>query len=316
MLNFKHNSPDDLEPEVEVKEELPFMKEEGDEIYFNLGDDKEAPETVPDKGETVEDKAPAAKAETEYEIPDTYKDKALPDVIKMHQELQSKIGKQGEELGKLRKQLEKADLSPEELREALRADEVKTLYDQEYDKLLDMDPDDVSPEELRAQKRLVKELDDEYRTKYSKEAIREVVQSSENKAFKAEQKSKLQETYDLSDDEVANVEQVSENNYLENGRLTERSYQHAMLDLYGAERMSKTAAMTAEAKVRSEIATAVAKQGIAVDPGGPSKTGNYESLTDLINNPARLEAKIDTLIEQGRTAELDALQAKIKLRMR
>jgi hypothetical protein len=62
------------------------------------------------------------------------------------------------------------------------------LYDKRSDKLADMDVDEVSKEELRTQRRLVEELRDEYTTKQSKEAIREIVQSGENKAFKASQK--------------------------------------------------------------------------------------------------------------------------------
>ena len=318
MLNFRHFSPDKEEPivgdNVEVKE-IPDMIEDGDETLINLGGEAEAPESDPVKGQSVEEKA-EPETKTEYEIPDTYKGKELPDIIKMHQELQHKLGEQGNEMGQLKKQLEKANLSPEELRESLKSQEVKLLYDKESDKLADMDVDEVSREELRAQRRLVEELRDEYTTKQSKEAIREIVQSGENKVFKASQKEVLKKDYELSADEIANLESVAENNFLENGKLTERSYHHALVSLYGLPRVMKSAEMKAEAKARADISKAVEKQGVTVDTAGATKGGNYTSLTDLINNPAKLEAHIEALYAAGKSEQVDAIQNKIKARMR
>jgi len=46
--------------------------------------------------------------EPTYEPPEKYKDKSLEEVIKMHEEAQRKIGGMGEELGRERKEREKA----------------------------------------------------------------------------------------------------------------------------------------------------------------------------------------------------------------
>ena len=308
----------ELEPIVGEKietKEIPDMIDEGDETLINLGGEEKAPEADPEKGQSVEEKA-EPEAKTEYEIPDTYKGKQLPDIIKMHQELQSKLGEQGNELGQLKKQLEKANLSPQELREALKSQEVKSLYDQESDKLADMDVDEVSKEELRSQRRLVEELRDEYTTKQSKEAIREIINSGENKTFMASQKEALAKDYELSADEITNLENVAENNFLENGKLTERSYHHALVSLYGLTRVMKSAEMKAETKARTDIANATAKQGVTVDTAGTTKGGNYTTLSDLINNPAKLEAHIEALYKAGKSDQVDAIQNKIKARMR
>ena len=295
---------------VEVKPAQ--FREEGDEILVNIGveESEEAPESDPEKDTQKEDTAVAEekKTETEYEAPKGYEGQDLETVTKRHQDSSSKITELSEKLKNVEAQLGKANLTPQELREQLKAPEVKALLDQEREKLMDMDPDEVSKEELRNQKRLVNELSDEFSNKSHKESIQDIVQSSENKAFKVAQKSELQKKYELSDDEIKNVDGVAENNYLENGKLTPRSYEHAMLSVYGSERMALATKMEAKSEARTEIMTATEKQQAGLDPSAPGTSGTYVNINDLLSDSAKLKEYVDTHSKE----EVEKLQAKLK----
>jgi len=299
------------EEQIETPEPEQF-KEEGDELLINVGNDEseEAPEADPGEGQAVEDKAVADEVvtETEYEAPEEFKGKSQAELIEMIQSGSKKIGEMGSEKADLKKQLEKVQLTPEELREQLKASEVKTLLDEEREKLMDLDPDIASREELRSQQRLVNELSDEYSTKSHSESIRDIVQSGENKAFKLAQKEKLQKDFELTANEITNVDAVAENNYLENGKLTERSYQHAMLSIYGVERITKASEMKAEAKARTDIMTASNKTQVGVDASAPGTSGNYVSLDTLVSNPVAMKKYVDTHTDE----QVAALQEKLK----
>jgi hypothetical protein len=290
----------------EVTPEIAQFKEENGDLLINIGNE-EAPKAEPVEGETVEDKA-EAPTETEYEVPPEFKDKSNEELIGMIQSGSKKIGEMGTEKAELKSRLEKANLTPEELREQLKASDVKTLLDQEREKLMDIDRDEASPEELRNQQRLVNELSDEFSTKSHSEAIRDIVQSSENKAFKVAQKEKLKTDFELTDKEVENVDAVAENNYLENGKLTERSYQHAMLSVYGAERITKASEMKGNEQARKDIMTASEKTQVGVDASAPGVGGSYVNIDELIASPTMLADYVKT----HTTEQVAKLQDKIK----
>jgi hypothetical protein len=293
------NQPEET-PEIEQ-----FKEQDGD-LLVNIGNE-EAPEAEPVEGEPVEDKAEAPTG-TEYEAPPEYANKSTEELIGMIQSGSKKIGEMGTEKADLKNQLKKANLTPEELREQLKASDVKTLLDQEREKLMELDPDEASKEELRNQQRLVNELSDEYSTKSHSEAIRDIVQSSENKAFKVAQKEKLKTDFELTDKEVENVDTVAENNYLENGKLTERSYQHAMLSVYGAERITKASEMKGNEQARKDIMTASEKTQVGVDASAPGTGGSYVNIDELIASPDMLADYVKT----HTTEQVAKLQDKIK----
>ena len=293
------NQPEET-PEIEQ-----FKEQDGD-LLVNIGNE-EAPEAEPVEGEPVEDKAEAPTG-TEYEAPPEYANKSTEELIGMIQSGSKKIGEMGTEKADLKNQLKKANLTPEELREQLKASDVKTLLDQEREKLMELDPDEASKEELRNQQRLVNELSDEYSTKSHSEAIRDIVQSSENKAFKVAQKEKLKTDFELTDKEVENVDAVAENNYLENGKLTERSYQHAMLSVYGAERITKASEMKGNEQARKDIMTASEKTQVGVDASAPGVGGSYVNIDELIASPTMLADYVKT----HTTEQVAKLQDKIK----
>jgi len=55
------------------------------------------------KEEPQQEEVKAEEVKTEPEIPEKYKEKTLQDVIAMHQEAEKLIGRQGTELGELRR---------------------------------------------------------------------------------------------------------------------------------------------------------------------------------------------------------------------
>ncbi len=281
-MRFIHFSPEVEEPVDDL------FQGEGDEMMVKIGEveTEEATEAEPDKGETVEDKVTTEKTETEYKVPTEFEGKSIEDLVNMIQSGTSKLGTMGTELKTARDQVTKANLTPEELRESLDSREVKVLLDQEREKLRNMDPDEVQKKELHDQQRLVDELIDEYGDKSRKENINEIIQSSANKEFKASQREALKTDYELTDEEIANIEKVAENNYLENGKLTERSYHHTLVAVYGLDRVMKSASMKAESKARTETAAAVAKTQAGVEATGTGTSGQYMNMDKLINDPA------------------------------
>ena len=73
----------------------------------------------------------AEEAERESEVPNKYRNKSIQDLVKMHQEAESRIGQQGSEVGELRKVVDKFILS--------RSDEKKIEPVEEVDFFSDPD---------------------------------------------------------------------------------------------------------------------------------------------------------------------------------
>lgn len=292
-----------------------FIQGEGDEVMVKIGEEEteEAPEANPEEGEVVEDKVTKEETATEdeYVVPDEFKDKSTEDLIKMVQAGTSKIGTMGTELKTAKDQVKQSNLTPEELREALDSREVKILLDQEREKLRNMDPDEATRKELYDQQRLVDELIDEHGDKSRRENINEIIQSSDNKAFKAEQKEILKTEYELTDEEIANVEKVAENNYLENGKLTERSYHHTLVSVYGLDRVMKSASMKAEAKARTDTANAVSKTQAGVEATGKGSSGQYMNMDKLISDPQAYQKFLNGLTPE----QHDKWEAQLEKKM-
>jgi len=295
-------SPEQDEPTgdlTEVKEtpaEDPLIKEEDGELYVKVDTPEEekadSPDTDP-QGLSEEDSEDVGD-------PEGVSDKegvADPagDLPKRLSDTQAKVTELANELKEAKEQLQKANLSPEELREQLKASEVKSLLNEEREKLLKMDPDGVPKDEYYAQQRLVQELQDEYGDKSQKEAIQEMLNNGENREMKVKQKEKLSEDYDLSDEEFTNLSNVAENHYLENGKLTERSYHHALVATYGLDRVMKAESIRAEAKARADIAAAASKQqaGASGTQSGPKSS--YQRIDTLMQDETAWRNYLDSL---------------------
>ena len=57
------------------------------------------------------DEEVSLEAQRESEVPNKYRNKSIQDLVKMHQEAESRIGQQGSEVGELRKVVDKFILS-------------------------------------------------------------------------------------------------------------------------------------------------------------------------------------------------------------
>jgi hypothetical protein len=77
------------------------------------------------------DEEVSVEEERQPEVPNKYRNKSIQDLVKMHQEAESRIGQQGSEVGELRKVVDKFILS--------RSDETKTEPVEEVDFFSDPD---------------------------------------------------------------------------------------------------------------------------------------------------------------------------------
>lgn len=283
-----------LDVKEDVKEDL--IVEKDGEIYVKTDEEsdvkeKEKPDTDLEKDKPEKDKLDVSeKEDADGDIDPAYKDKSVDDVIQMHRQASKKISEQGEELGKLRKQTEQKELTPEQLRESLSAGEVQVGLKQERVKLTRIDPV-LDPEEYTAQQEVVTQLETDWLEKRQDELIKAKFNSRENAEFKESQKQRFKDSgVDISDDEFNEVAGMAEG-YLEDGKFTERSFQKGMIDKFGVEKMTKFYQMSGEKKARDDIQKAEGKTTVKVDVKGSGKNAKLVKLRDL--SPRELNKTLD-----------------------
>src|SRR5690348_12493270 len=94
------------QPSMEVVDDHhPAPKPGEDEEIVDLNAD---PAPAPAKPEPEAPAKPGAQPGTEDDIPEEYRGKSIKEIARMHQEAQSLIGRQGTELGELRKRADMA----------------------------------------------------------------------------------------------------------------------------------------------------------------------------------------------------------------
>ena len=278
-------SEQNLDIAVEIPEEEPNFKEQDGELMIRLDDE---PETVPEEGEPVEDKPevkPEPVADTPNE-PEAFVDKTREQIIEMQVNATKKIQEQGRELGDLRKGVKpptddylskKTELVAEKKKLAKMDGLVDPdAYDAQLDRIVDLESE---VDDLRAEK-----------------VIGSRVNATENAAFAKSHVTQLQKelNYDFNSDEKDTLNGLADK-YMENGKLTENSYFHAMTDLYGREKVAKFYAISGEQKARTDIGKAQTKELPKVSTTGESKTSSYTNFNKLplsqqtkwLNDPKR-----------------------------
>lgn len=303
-----------MEEEQQVQEvqeepkESPIVEKDG-EIFVrheeeSSVEEKENPET--DSGEQpVEEKSDVSgKEDVEDDIPSAYKEKSMEDVIKMHQEASKKISEQGSELGKLRKQTEGMDLSPEQLKEQLSAKDVLAGLESERNKLVHLDPI-IEPDDYSRQQALVNQLETDWLEKRQDELIRNQFNSKDNKEFLEKQKKRFEDSgVELSSDEFKTVSDIAEN-YLVDGKYSESSFQKAMIDQFGVDKMVKFYTISGEKKAREDIQKAQSKKMEKVNVKGSGKNAKLVRLNDL--SPQELNKTLGNMS----TDELTELYSRV-----
>ena len=286
-LDQKINPEEAAVETVETKENL-IIEKDGD-LYLKSESDEAEPVADPDEGQAAEQDSHAASdegKETSEKEPSQYQSKSREDLLEMLTNSQKKIGEQGNELGELRKIAQKPEeLSDEEVFSKLSGDDIETGLAEEKAKLDIIDPyDDAAVNE---QKELVRQMESDLINKRTQEAIATRFNSRDNQNFIDSMKEDYQKQgIELSDDEFNTVVD-SANSYVENGLLTERSFQKAMIDKFGVDKIVKHYQMNGEQKARSDIQKATAKTSEKVDVRGTGKNAKMVKIADLSQKELR-----------------------------
>ena len=286
-LDQKINPEEAAVETAETKENL-IIEKDGD-LYLKSESDEAEPVADPDEGQAAEQDSPTASdggQETSESEPSQYQSKSREDLLEMLTNSQKKIGEQGNELGELRKIAQKPEeLSDEEVFSKLSGDDIETGLAEEKAKLDIIDPyDDAAVNE---QKELVRQMESDLINKRTQEAIATRFNSRDNQNFIDSMKNDYQKQgIELSDDEFNTVVD-SANSYVENGLLTERSFQKAMIDKFGVDKIVKHYQMNGEQKARSDIQKATAKTSEKVDVRGTGKNAKMVKIADLSQKELR-----------------------------
>jgi hypothetical protein len=101
------------------------------------------------------DQEVSLEPERQPEVPDKYRNKSIQDLVKMHQEAESRIGQQGSEVGELRKVVDQFILSQSDVKKAEPAEEVDFFSDPDkaVDKRISSHPAIKQAQELNARMR-------------------------------------------------------------------------------------------------------------------------------------------------------------------
>ena len=263
--------------------------EKDGELYLRSESDEAEPVADPDEGQAAEQDSPVASEEGKEAVdeePSQFQGKSRDDLIEMIAHSQKKIGEQGNELGELRKIAQKdEDLSDKEVFAKLSGDDIETGLAEEKAKMDTIDPYD--DEAVGEQKELVRQMEADLINKRTQEAIATRFNSRDNQNFVDSMKSEYQKQgIELTDDEFKTVTE-SANSYTEDGLLTERSYQKAMIDKYGVDKMVKHYQMNGEQKARTDIQKAAAKTTEKVDVRGTGKNAKMVRIADLSQRELR-----------------------------
>ena len=132
-----------------------------------------------------------------------------------------------------------------------------------------------------SQESLVDSLEEDWLVKRQEEQINERFNSQDNKEFVEKTKADFKEKgLDITEDDFNQVTKIAEN-YLENGKYTDRSYQKALVDAFGVEKMTKFYAMKGEEKARQDITKASEKVENKLDVRGSGKNSKLLNVGNL-----------------------------------
>tara|TARA_R100001244_G_scaffold64231_1_gene53199 strand:- start:152 stop:1126 length:975 start_codon:yes stop_codon:yes gene_type:complete len=266
-------------------EESKIVEKNG-ELYLQTEEGTEEPETdSSEDGQTGKDNQSVSSEseKTEVEEPEAYQAKSRQDIIDMHLNATKKIGEQGDELGKLRKSEDVENMSTEELKSRFSADDLRQGYEAEKAVLAGLDPV-MDEDKYIEQTALVDQIQTDWLEKNQQEIIERKFNTSDNEEFIKTQREKYEKGgIEISGDDFDAVTEMAQN-YVENGKLTDRGYTKAMLDKFGTEQVLKFYSMSGEKKARSDISSAASKDQTKVEIKGSGKNAKMVRLGDLSKN--------------------------------
>ena len=273
-----------------TSEDSKVVEQDGD-VYIRMDTDESDPKEEPEEGQSSEDNQkvegtsedkPEAQA-TDQEVDTAYKDKSVSDVIQMHREATRKISEQGAEIGKLKDSVPKVDprdMTVEEIIAGMSADALKNAYQDAQSKLTAMDQA-IDEATFLTQQNMVNSLKDDWESKVTEERIQTEFNSRDNVEFVDKIRDDFKEKgIELTDDEFGHAKEIAQN-YLEDGRYTDKSFQKALIDIVGVEKVSKFYAMKGEEKARQDISKASAKVDNKIDVRGSGKNAKLRSIGNM-----------------------------------
>ena len=286
--------------ETSNTEDSKVVEKDG-EVYIRMDTDESDPKEEPEEGQSSEDNQkvegtsedkPEAQAD-DREVDTAYKDKSVSDMIQMHKDATRKISEQGAEIGKLKDSVPKVDpkdMSVEEIIAGMSAKELKGAYQEAQAKLTAMDQA-IDEATFLTQQNMVNSLKDDWESKVTEERIRSEFNSRDNEEFVEKIREDFKEKgVELSDSEFNHAKEIAQD-YLENGKYTDKSFQKALVDIVGVEKMTKFYAMKGEEKARQDITKASGKVENKIDVRGSGKNSKLLKVNQLSQRELRESIK-------------------------
>ena len=138
---------------------------------------------------------------------------------------------------------------------------------------------------------MIDSLKNDYESKVTEEKIHAEFNSRDNVEFVDKIRDDFKEKgIKLTDDEFSHAKEIAQN-YLEDGRYTDRSFQKALIDIVGVEKVSKFYAMKGEEKARMDISKASEKVENKIDVRGSGKNSKLVRIRDLSQREIRESIK-------------------------
>ncbi|KKK53116.1 hypothetical protein LCGC14_3098020, partial [marine sediment metagenome] len=169
------------------------------------------------------------------------------------------------------KLLKDKNLTFEEKLELLSPEQIKQMIAEERDTLAGYDEEE-DPKKIADSERVIKILETQFSVTYTTRKADEKINDRLNNDFIPRMRDHFnKDGIDLTDDEFGDVTKLA-GIYKEDGQLTERSFQKAMLDKYGPERFSKFYEIKGGEQSRKDMAETKGKETKTSGTGG-GRTG-------------------------------------------
>lgn len=298
----------------ENNEESNIVEENGEILVRQNKEDDTEDELESDPEEGQSDKNNSENEEsTETDDEDKeelgkFKGKSRTELTEMIENGTREITRLGGENKNYRTKLKNIDIDPQEVKKKLNADDFKQGYFDEKKKLSNLDPD-IDTEEYQKQSDIVNELESNWMEARQDQMLNEKINGRDNQVFIEKQRDKFsKDGIEIEDDEFDEITELAKD-YTNNGLMNEGSYQKALIDKYGFDKVASFYNIKAETKVRKDITKASTNQDkkISVSGGGKSSRTRLVNIDKL--SPQERERLLDTLSVED-LQELQALREK------
>ena len=266
-------APDTLETEEKTEEIIDDfdVNEEGELIVYPEGG-TEDPGADSDEELSEEDKPDDPKKGDEE--PDEFdkkyphlKGKTKEEIAEMNVDARRKITEETTARADAEKLLKNKNLSFEEKLELLSPDQIKAMIAEERDIVAGYDEDD-DPKKVAESERVIRILETQFSVAYTQRKADEKINDRLNNDFIPRMKDNWdKDGFELSDDEFNDLTEIARK-YREDGQLTVRSFDKAMLDKYGAERFSKFHQIKGGDQARKDMVESKDKETKTTGTGG------------------------------------------------